>query len=354
MDDPFNFYIGEQVDNILSFRLSRNEEIVGLITCSQSKGVVSFWEWDVCDTKLPLLIDTFQLSPISCMQMVSINLDATRFLIAEKDHGFTLFQVSKGKIQKLEGPVATGQGNVLSFDISRNGTHFLAAGEDGFLRFYSTSNLSLIRSIRASASSLHVARFATDTLIFCASSNKVEVWDLQKSIAEPILYLEAKQQDFNLNENNSVFIWDICVHPDQPFICAAVDNEGNFSLWDLRKNKLAHQLFTSSSARDWKTDARQYPLFSQKIHKGNILKSSFVVDHPTFIVTCGEDGSLLLIDLEPLDLNPSIIEKLRSEKILNLRHLFQRYSSISDFCVVGNVIFTANEDESISKKTLDF
>jgi WD40 repeat protein len=230
----------------------------------------------------------------------------------------------------------------------------LAAGEDGYLRFYSTSDLSVIRSIRASAASLHVARFATDTLILCASGNIVDVWDLQKSVSEPILYLETKPQDSNLMESNSVFIWDVCVHPDQPFICAAVDSEGNFSIWDLRRNKLAHQLFTSSSAQDSKSEPIQYPYYTAKVHKGNILKANFIVSYPNYIVSCGEDGSLLLMDLAPLDLHPAFIENLNAEKIVRTKKLLQRYSSISDFCVEGNVIFTANDDESISVKTLHF
>lgn len=355
--DSLKFYIGAKVDQIISFRLifeARNDERVGLLTCSQSDGTVIFWEWDAYDSKLPILCDTLKFqNPISCIQLISTNLETTRFIVSEKS-GLSLFQVSsKGKIEKVVGPV--GQGNVVCFDVIRNGTHLLAAGEDGYLRFYSTFDLSLIRSIRASATSLNVARFATDTLIFCASSNKVEVWDLQKSIAEPILFLETKyKDDSQLISSNSVFVWDICVHPDQPFICAAVDSVGNFSIWDLRKNKLAHQLFTPLNAQESKSEPIQYPLYTSKIHEGNILKASFIVSYPNFILTCGEDGSLQLLDLAPLDLNPAYIEKLQTEKIVRMKKLLGRFSSISDFAVVGNIILTANDDESISVKTLQF
>jgi len=348
--ESLRFYVGEPVDNILSFKLA-NDEAVGLITFSQSKGTISFWEWDVYDTKLPVLTDSLRLSPISSVRLLSTNLGVARFLVAEKDNGFSLFQVSDSKIQKLHGPV--GQENILCFDVSRNGTHFLAGGEDGFLRFYSSKDLSSIKSIRASAASVYAARFATDTIIFTASSNKVEVWDLKKSVSEPILYLEPKPKDTKLTENNSVFIWDICVHPDQPFICAAVDNEGKFSLWDLRMNKLAQQIFTSSNLRDSKTEPIQHPLITATIHKGNILKASFVVSSPRYIVTCGEDGVLQLIDLEPLGLNPTVMETLQTERIVRTRKLLTRFSSISDFSIEDNVILTANDDESISVKTLD-
>jgi len=289
------------------------------------------------------------------MQLISTNGVASLFLVAETDRGFSLFQVSNGKIQKLANPV--DQGTVLCFDVSRNGTHFLAAGEDGYLRFYLASDLSLIRSLRASATSLHVARFATDTLIFCSSSDRVEVWDLQKTSAEPILYLESKPTEgakSTLKEHTLSFIWDICIHPDQPFICAAVDSEGNFSIWDLRRNKLA-QLFSSYS-QDSKSEPIQYPLYTTKeLHKGNILKASFIVSDPNYIVTCGEDGSLQLLNLALLDLNPTLIENLQTERSVMTKKLISRNTSISDFCINGDVIFTANDDESISAKTiLDF
>jgi WD40 repeat protein len=242
--DPLKFYVGEKVDNIISFRLNKNDEKIGLLTCSQSAGTLSLWEWDSYDTKLPILLETRSLSnPISCIHLTSSNSEATRFIVSEKN-GLSLFQISKRKINLVVGPV--GQGDVLCFDVTRNGTHLLAAGADGYLRFYSITDLSLIRTIRAAATSLHVARFATDALIYCASNNKVEVWDLQKSVAEPILYLENKENKGDQTKgkdqektSSSIFIWDICVHPDQPFICAAVDSEGYFAIWDLRKKQIS-------------------------------------------------------------------------------------------------------------------
>jgi hypothetical protein len=63
-------------------------------------------------------------------------------------------------------------------------------------------------------------------LIYCASSSVIEIWDFQRSTSQPVLYLETKLKanQSQLYSSSSVFIWDICVHPDQPFICAAVDN----------------------------------------------------------------------------------------------------------------------------------
>jgi hypothetical protein len=355
--DPLKFYVGEQVDKIISFRLNKNDEKIGLLTCSQSGGTLSLWEWDSYDTKLPILIHTHKSNPISCIHLISSNLEATRFIVSEKS-GLFLFQISKRKIQLVLGPV--GHGDVLCFDVTRNGTHLLAAGEDGYLRFYSITDLSLIRTIRASATSLHVARFATDTLIYCASNNKVEVWDLQRSSAEPILYLETREKKeiqakgLGIQENTSspVFIWDICVHPDQPFICAAVDSAGNFAIWDLRKNKLAHQLFATSNIQELNAEPIQYALVASEIHNGNIAKASFILSHPNFILTCGEDGTLQLVDLAPLDLDSVFMENLHSSKSVFKQQQLKRFSSILDFTVIGSIVLTANDDESISVKTL--
>jgi hypothetical protein len=78
-----------------------------------------------------------------------------------------------------------------------------------------------------------------------------------------------------------------------------------------------------------------------------------VSENPNFILTCGEDGSVVLLDLVPLDLNPTLHEKLQTEKTVRGQKLLSRFSSISDFTVEGNLLFTANDDESISVKTLD-
>jgi len=243
----------------------------------------------------------------------------------------------------------------LSLNVLRNGGQLLAAGEDGFVRFYSTKDLSLIRSIRCSAASIHVAKYATDTLIFCSSSIRVEVWDLQRSTSQPVLFLESKPKpEVPLFTSNSAFVLDICVHPDQPFICAAVDSSGNFSIWDLRKNKIANQLFTTATSGDFKANPIQYALYTSKIHDGNILHAKFINTHPNFIITCSEDGSVLLLDLRPLNLNPSYIEKLQVEKTVEIRKLLTRFSSITDFTVERNIILTANDDESVSVKTLGF
>lgn len=86
----------------------------------------------------------------------------------------------------------------------------------------------------------------------------------------------------------------------------------------------------------------------------------------------------MLLDLTPLELNSAymgifsfeliawnrlililvhgfyFLEKLQSEKIVRMRKLLGRFSSISDFSVEGDIILTANDDESISVKTLQF
>jgi hypothetical protein len=111
-------------------------------------------------------------------------------------------------------------------------------------------------------------------------------------------------------------------------------------------------LFTTN-AGDFKADPIQHSLFTEKIHEGNILHSKFITDQPNYIITCSEDGCVILLDLEPLELNPAFIEKLQSEKTVGARKLLERVSAISDFTINRNILLTANEDESISVKTLE-
>jgi hypothetical protein len=67
-----------------------------------------------------------------------------RIIVATKA-GLYLFQIVDNSLEQLIGPVGTG--NVLSLDVLRNGKQLLTAGEDGYLRFYSTTDLAAIRSI---------------------------------------------------------------------------------------------------------------------------------------------------------------------------------------------------------------
>jgi WD40 repeat protein len=187
---------------------------------------------------------------VNCIEVLSAA-DA-RFVVASQE-GLYLFEINMDqKLEQIVGPV--GSGNVLSLDVLRNGKQLLTAGEDGYMRFYSTSDLSLIRTISiyssllailsclssgltciynlgGSATSVQVARFATDTLIYSVSSKVIEVWDLQRSTTQPVLYLETKINADQQFSHQPVFIWDICVHPDQPFICACVDSVVCFSFY---------------------------------------------------------------------------------------------------------------------------
>jgi len=131
-----------------------------------------------------------------------------------------------------------------------------------------------------------------------------------------------------------------------------VDSAGNFAIWDLRKNKLAHQLFATSNIQELNAEPIQYALVASEIHNGNISKASFIVSHPNFILTCGEDGSLQLVNLAPLDFDSVFMENLQPSKSVFKQQQLKRFSSILDFTVVGNVVLTANDDESISVKTL--
>jgi len=353
VSDSVRFYPGEAVDTIASFKLDQDlSDSIMLLTSNQSESTISLWIWDHSRAKKPAHLDSFKLSSISCVRIISTDADSVRFVVSSED-GLYLFQVAEPlKIEKIVGPV--GHGNALSFDVLRNGLQLLAAGEDGFMRFYSTKDLKHQQSIRSSASSVRVARFATDTLIFCASTNKVELWDLGRSNTQPILFLEPAKQNNDshlFSTRESVFIWDICVHPDQPFICAAVDSLGNFSIWDLRKNKLAKELLTSKSV-DFSSDTVQYALHTTNIHEGNAWSAKFINTMPNFIVTCGEDGTVVLVDLEPLDLNPAFLEKVHIEKQIRCQKLSERFSGVSDFAIEGDIVLIASEDESISVKTL--
>jgi len=48
------------------------------------------------------------------------------------------------------------------------------------------------------------------------------------------------------------------------------------------------------------------------------------------------------------------LKKLQVEKTVEIRKLLTRFSSITDFTVERNIILTANDDESVSVKTLGF
>lgn len=68
-----------------------------------------------------------------------------------------------------------------------------------------------------SAVGINVARFATSTLIYTASQSSIQTWDLRQNSNEAVQKLI--QPHFNFS------VWDIAVHPDQPFTCAAGDDE---------------------------------------------------------------------------------------------------------------------------------
>jgi hypothetical protein len=82
-------------------------------------------------------------SLITCLELVP-GADP-RFIVATKG-GLHLFHMVENSLEQLVGPVGTG--GVLSLDVLRNGKQVLTAGEDGYLRFYTTADLAPIRAIR--------------------------------------------------------------------------------------------------------------------------------------------------------------------------------------------------------------
>lgn len=100
--------------------------------------------------------------------------------------------------------------------------------------------------------------------------------------------------------------------------------QGYFSIWDLRKSKLAHQLFTASNNQESISEPIQYALYTAKIHEGNVLKASFIASYPNFIVTCGSDGSVMLLNLAPLELNSAYMGNF----------LFYRFHSFFSFLYI--------------------
>jgi len=158
-------------------------------------------------------------------------------------------------------------GAITTMDIQ--GNLLATAGEDGSLNIISVENQISQRSIvNANSSSTYSVRFnSPSTLITVGMGGRLLVWDIRSNSNKPSSVCVY---------NESYALTSLCAHPSRSDTLATGSMEGILNIWDIRSHST--------------------PTSSLQAHSSSVRDLLFLPSQPTCIITCGEDGSLSLLD----------------------------------------------------------
>jgi len=175
-------------------------------------------------------------------------------------------------------------------------------------------------------------------ILISSSGGTLLSYDIRTNLEKPISILKGvNKSNYNMYNNETCRFWDVDVHPTQPTLCAAGDNFGGFSVWDIRMSSSSPLL----------------PFFhSNSAHHGNIWKVSFVPSMPTHVLTCGDDGLLFSWDFQK-NRAPSFFEIQSSAGLgvptegCHVSRWTENAEGLNDFDFFGSTVVVATESESL-------
>lgn len=123
-----------------------------------------------------------------------------------------------------------------------------------------------------------------------------------------------------------------------------MNEQGTVTLWDVRMTQPPAAGLATKASEHW-------PSEQLHLHSDHIWALSFIKQLPNLIITAGEDGKVLMIDLE----TNATLSSHRSHhgNRVTSSAVIENTSGITDFELNGEFLFTANAAGSISALRLN-
>lgn len=308
---------------------------------------MQLWSWTGPEGLEPSVEATNkQDCPVTCLKSLPPRNDGVPRLISgnvkgelsileavEDDEGLELTVQS---LQNLSGAPLT------SIDVQPERHQALIVGEEGKYWIMDLNKQEMkVEGQQASQSSIGAAKWISpDSFIIASHASEMQVWDLREAIDKPSRVLKE-----NVNSTSVVDrrIWSVDTNPARPWlVCSAVSGPSQ----DLRPTVMFHDLRA----------APQPVLVNQSLHSGHLWKVAFHPDQPNHVVSCSDDGTLLLWDTssafeQTSNLKPSSIgSKIQGQHVKRLRNDGLPINTF-EIDTTHNLIISTSDAEAITFNT---
>lgn len=278
---------------------------------------VQLWSWTGPDGLEPTIeASAKQDLPVTCLKALPPSNNGALRLMSGNVVGELSFFETVEEASGLElTPKATltlSDVPLTAIDLQLERDHALIVGESGKYWIYDIEKQSPVsKSRQASESAIGAAKWISpDSFLVASHASELQVWDLRESNDKPSRVLKE-----NVNAHSVVDrrIWSIDTNPARPWLtCSAVSGPSQ----DLRPTVMFHDLRA----------APQPVLVNQSLHFGHLWKVAFHPDQPDHVISCSDDGTLLMWDTSSafehtVNLKPSSIgSKFQGNNIKALRN----------------------------------
>lgn len=247
--------------------------------------------------------------------------------------------------------VKATNGPVTSIDIHPGLGHILAVGEDGSVSLFDSENFQRLHHVtRATESALQSCKFISDTNFVTAStSTQINIWDIRVNNVIPVATLrEESTLTARAVATSSIrSVYSLDVHQQRPHIvCSGTSGDplspAAVMLHDVR-------LISSAANRG------SAPIYYATMHTGHVGLVKLHPDSPDTLLSCSDDGSLLMWDLAPVSQSTTmeLPSRARDAERVRIRKLFNSSLPVNTFTIDAgnNLLISACEDESLTVHT---
>lgn len=168
---------------------------------------------------------------------------------------------------------------------SQGAVSVVTTGEDGKINFIDPYQKQIYMSKQTSSTSLYGACFAShnsNNLFTVGMGGRLQQWDVRQAASS-----SSNRPSNTYVDTNSRALLSLRPHPSRPHVIATGSVEGLLNIWDVRSNAV--------------------PTCSLQAHQSMLWDLLFLPTDPTKLLTCGEDGNLIVWDFNKNNANPTSI-----------------------------------------------
>ena len=242
----------------------------------------------------------------------------------------------------IESSTKLSEAPLTAIDVQWDREQALVVGEEGKFWIYNVAAQSISGEGRqASQSAFGAAKWISpDSFLVASHASELQVWDLREANDRPTRVLKE-----NVNAHSVVDrrVWSLDTNPARPWlVCSAVSGPSQ----DLRPTVMFHDLRA----------APQPVLVNQSLHFGHLWKVAFHPDHPDHVLSCSDDGTLLMWDTSSAfehttNLKPSSIgSKLHGSNVKRLRNDGLPINTF-EIDTTDNLVISSSDAEAVTFNT---